>query len=421
MPATSTLDYRKIRQEKIIKTLVNKDLSIQFEDHLENEMILNMGPQHPATHGVLRLLLKLDGESVMQCVPELGYLHRGYEKLAENCSYHEFIPHTDRLDYLSPLMNNTAYVLAVEKLLGIDVPRRTKFIRTIISELARISSHCLFVGSMGMDIGAVTVFLWTFREREKLYDIFENLTGARFTTSYTRIGGLSQDLNPEVLQMMKDFVEQFPEKLNDCEKLLNSNRIFVERTDGVGAISPEDAISIGMTGPNLRATGIEHDMRRVEPYLLYNEFDFDIPTFTGGDCLARYYVRINEMKQSIKILQQALEKIPEGPIHAFEPKKVLPRKERVYTKMEELIQDFMLINYGTEPPVGEIYHAIEGSKGELGFYIQSKGEGQPWRMKIRSPSFCNLQSLPKLVQNSMISDVVAIIGSIDPIMGEADK
>ncbi len=418
---TSTLDYRKVRQEKIIKALGNKDMNVQFDDSLENAMVLNMGPQHPATHGVLRLLLKLDGETVIQCIPELGYLHRGYEKLAENCSYHEYIPHTDRLDYLSPLLNNTAYVLAVEKLLGIEAPRRTQFIRTIISELARISSHCLAMGALAMDIGALTVFLWTFREREKLYDIFENLTGARFTTSYTRIGGVAQDLTPEVKKMMEDFINQFPEKLFECEKLLNTNRIFVERMDGVGVITREKAISLGMTGPNLRAVGIEHDIRRVEPYLLYNEFDFEVPTFEGGDCLARYYVRLNEMKQSILILQQALEKIPQGPIHAFDTKKVLPRKERIYTKMEEMIHDFMLINIGAVPPIGEVYHAVEGSKGELGFYIQSRGEGQPWRLKIRSPSFCNLQSLPTLVHNSMLSDVVAIIGSIDPVMGEADK
>ncbi len=418
---TSTLDYRKVRQEKIIKALGNKDTSVQFDDSLENAMVLNMGPQHPATHGVLRLLLKLDGETVIQCIPELGYLHRGYEKLAENCSYHEYIPHTDRLDYLSPLLNNTAYVLAVEKLLGIEAPRRTQFIRTIISELARISSHCLAMGALAMDIGALTVFLWTFREREKLYDIFENLTGARFTTSYTRIGGVAQDLTPEVKKMMEDFINQFPEKLFECEKLLNTNRIFVERMDGVGVITREKAISLGMTGPNLRAVGIEHDIRRVEPYLLYNEFDFEVPTFEGGDCLARYYVRLNEMKQSILILQQALEKIPQGPIHAFDTKKVLPRKERIYTKMEEMIHDFMLINIGAVPPIGEVYHAVEGSKGELGFYIQSRGEGQPWRLKIRSPSFCNLQSLPTLIHNSMLSDVVAIIGSIDPVMGEADK
>ncbi|HTR82164.1 MAG TPA: NADH dehydrogenase (quinone) subunit D [Bacteroidota bacterium] len=419
--AATAVHEAEPKKSKILQALEDKDTSVQFTDPLENEMILNMGPQHPATHGVLRLLVKLDGETVVASVPELGYLHRGYEKLAENCSYHEFIPHTDRLDYISPLMNNTAYVLAVEKLLGVEAPRRAQFIRVIISELARISSHLLAVGALGLDIGAVTVFMWTFREREKLYDIFEQLTGARFTTSYTRIGGISQDMTDETKQAIQDFVTQFPPQLAECEGLLNRNRIFVERTDGVGVMSKEMAIAMGFSGPNLRGSGVAHDLRRSEPYLVYNELDFNIPVFNDGDSLARYYVRVNEIKESIGIVQQALDKIPAGPVHAFAPKKVLPQKERVYTKMEELIHDFMLINFGTAPPVGEVYHAVEGSKGELGFYIQSKGEGHPWRLKIRSPSFMNLQSLPLLLNGRMISDVVAIIGSIDPVMGEADK
>jgi NADH-quinone oxidoreductase subunit D len=409
------------KKSKILQALEDKDTRAQCTDPLENEMIINMGPQHPATHGVLRLLIKLDGETVVTSVPELGYLHRGYEKLAENCSYHEFIPHTDRLDYISPLMNNTAYVLAVEKLLGVETPRRAQFIRVIISELARISSHLLAVGALGLDIGAVTVFMWTFREREKLYDIFENLTGARFTTSYTRIGGISQDMTDATKQMIQAFIDQFPAKLAECESLLNRNNIFVGRTDGVGVMSRENAIAMGFSGPNLRASGVDHDIRRSNPYLVYNELDFNIPVYNDGDSLARYYVRVNEIKESTNIVQQALDKIPTGPVHAFEPKKVLPKKERVYTKMEELIHDFMIINFGVDPPVGEVYHAVEGSKGELGFYIQSKGEGHPWRMKIRSPSFMNLQSLPMLLEGRMISDVVAIIGSIDPVMGEADK
>ncbi|HLP16368.1 MAG TPA: NADH dehydrogenase (quinone) subunit D [Bacteroidota bacterium] len=410
-----------LRNQKILAALENKDTTVEFDDALENAMVLNMGPQHPATHGVLRLLIKLDGETVAACVPELGYLHRGYEKLAENCSFHEFIPHTDRLDYLSPLMNNTAYVLAVEKLIGVDVPRRTQFIRVIISELARISSHLIAIGAMAMDVGALTVFTWTFQERELLYDIFESLTGARFTTSYTRVGGLSQDLTPATAAMITKFIDEFPKKLAASEGLLNKNRIFIERADGVGVISKEKAIAMGMSGPCLRGAGVEHDLRRSEPYLVYNELDFDIPVFEGGDSLARYYVRLNEMKQSVMIIRQALSKLPEGPIHAFEPKKVLPRKDRIYTRMEELIHDFMIVNFGINPPVGEVYHAVEGSKGELGFYIQSKGAGQPWRLKIRSPSFTNLQSVPILVKGQLVSDIVAILGSVDPVMGEADK
>jgi NADH-quinone oxidoreductase subunit D len=417
----STIPASEIRRTKILAALENKHTSVEFSDPLENEMVLNMGPQHPATHGVLRLLIRLDGETVVAVVPDLGYLHRGYEKLAENCSYHEFIPHTDRLDYISPLMNNTAYVLAVEKLLGTEVPPRAQYIRVMISELARISSHLLSIGSLALDIGALTVFLWTFREREKLYDIFEKLAGARFTTSYTRIGGVAQDLDEDIKKEIEVFVRELPTLLLDNEKLLNRNRIFIGRMEGTGIITHEKAIGIGLTGPNLRASGVNHDLRKANPYLIYRDLEFDIPHYPEGDSLARYYVRLNEIKESLRILRQVLEKLPTGPIHAFAPKKVLPRKERVYTRMEELIHDFMIINFGVEPPAGEVYHAVEASKGELGFYIQSRGEGHPWRLKIRSPSFMNLQSLPIMLEGAMISDIVAIIGSLDPVMGEADK
>ena len=409
------------RKSRILQALEDQNTSVSFDDPLENDMVLNMGPQHPATHGVLRLLIRLDGETVIGCVPEVGYLHRGYEKLAENCTYHEFIPHTDRLDYLSPMNNNTAYVLAVEKLLGIEAPPRAQYIRVLISELARISSHLMFLGSLAMDVGALTVWMWSFREREKEYDIFENIAGARFTTSYTRIGGLAQDVTPETLAMVKKFIDEFPANLEECEKLLNKNRIFLGRTDGVGVISREQAINLGLTGPGLRACGLQHDLRRANPYLVYQDLDFNIPVYEGGDALARYYVRIDEMKESTSIVQQVLAKMPAGDVHAFKPKKVLPRKERVYTKMEELIHDFMIVNLGVEPPVGEIYSAVEAPKGELGFYIYSNGEGYPWRLKIRSPSFVNLQSLPTMMMGNMVSDVVAIIGSLDPVMGEADK
>ena len=409
------------RKSKILQALENQHTSVSFEDALENDMILNMGPQHPATHGVLRLLIRLDGETVVGCVPEVGYLHRGYEKLAESCTYHEFIPHTDRLDYLSPLNNNTAYALAVEKLLGIEAPPRAQYLRVMISELARISSHLMFLGSLAMDVGALTVWMWAFREREKQYDLFENIAGARFTTSYTRIGGLAQDVSPETLAMVKTFVDELPGHIHECEKLLNTNRIFLERTDGIGVISTEQAIDLGFTGPGLRACGVGHDLRKANPYLVYKNLDFNVPVYTGGDALARYYVRMDEIRESVKLVQQVLQKMPAGDVHAFKPKKVLPRKERVYTKMEELIHDFMIVNFGVEPPVGEIYSAVEAPKGELGFYIYSNGEGYPWRLKIRSPSFVNLQSLPVMMKGCMISDVVAIIGSLDPVMGEADK
>jgi len=384
-------------------------------------MILNMGPQHPATHGVLRLVLRLDGETVIACVPELGYLHRGYEKLAENMSYYEFIPHTDRLDYISPMANNVAWVLAVEKLAGIEAPPRAQYIRMMVAELARITSHLVAIGTFAMDVGALTILLWTFREREKILDIWDMLCGARFTNSYTRIGGVANDVQPEVLAKVKWFLDQFDDNLTECEKLLNTNRIFIDRLDGIGVISKEDAIDIGFTGPNIRASGVEFDLRRAQPYLKYQEIDFNIPVYSEGDCLARYFVRADEARESAKIVRQILDKMPEGEILLNQPKKVLPQKTEIYTKMEELINDFMIVNFGINPPAGEIYHAIEGSKGELGFYLVSKGEGHPWKCKIRSPSFCNLQALPKLVVGHMISDVVAIIGSLDPIMGEADK
>jgi NADH-quinone oxidoreductase subunit D len=405
---------------KILESLL-ADTDLTIEDALENEMILNMGPQHPATHGVLRLLLKLDGETVMGCVPELGYLHRGYEKLAENMSYYEFIPHTDRLDYLAPMANNVAWVLAVEKLAGIEAPPRAQYIRMIITELARIASHLVAIGAMAMDVGAMTVFLWTFREREKILDIWDILCGARFTNSYTRIGGVANDAQPEAIAKVKWFINQYLENLEECERLLNTNRIFVERLDGVGVINAEDALDLGLTGPSLRGSGVEFDLRKAQPYLFYNEVDFKVITYPDGDSLARYFVRTDETRESIKIIQQCLDKMPQGETLLNQPKKVLSKKTEIYSRMEELIHDFMIVNFGINPPVGDIYHAVENPKGELGFYLVSQGEGHPWKCKIRSPSMVNLQSLPHLVKGRMVSDVVAIIGSLDPVMGEADK
>ncbi len=409
------------KRSKILEALESENMSATFDDALDNEMVLNMGPQHPATHGVLRLLISLDGETVMRCVPELGYLHRGYEKLAEACTYHEFIPHTDRLDYLSPMANNVAYALAVEKLLHLEIPERGKYIRVIIAELARIQSHLLAIGALIMDVGALTPFLWAIREREKILDLYDVICGARFTTTYTRIGGVAQDISDESLAATKEFVDQFWANLQEMRDIVERHKIFIIRCEGIGYFSKEDCIQYGLTGPLLRACGIERDLRIDEPYLVYDKLDFKIPTYTDSDCLARYYVRVEEMIESAKIIKQCLEKIPKGPHNALQPKKVLPKKERVYTKMEELIHDFMLIHFGANPPKGESYSAVEASKGELGFYIISDGSGNPWRMKIRSPSFCNLQSLGAMVKGCMVSDTVAIIGSIDPVMGEADK
>lgn len=408
-------------KSRILAALEDQDTTVTMDDPLENTMILNMGPQHPATHGVLRVLLKLDGEIVVAAVPELGYLHRGYEKIAENCSYHEFIPHTDRLDYLSPLSNNVGYILAVEKLLGLEVPKRAEYIRVLCCEMARVASHLVAIGSLAMDVGALTVLLWTFREREKLMDIYDVLCGARFTTSYTRIGGLQQDWTPQCTAMLTRFLDEFAADVAEVESLLLANRIFIDRCENVGYLSKDEVIGLGLTGPLLRAAGVPRDLRRDNPYLVYSEFDFNVITATESDVLARFYVRLAEAKESAKILRQCLQKMPEGPVHANEAKRVLPKKERIYTKMEELIHDFMLINIGVDPPVGEVYQGIESSKGEFGIFIVSDGTGQPWRMKIRSPSAMNLQALPKMLKGGMISDIVAVIGSIDPVMGEADK
>jgi len=410
-----------VRKSRILAALEDQDTTVTVDDPLGNEMVLNIGPQHPATHGVLRLLVRLDGETVTGCVPELGYLHRGYEKIAENSTYHEFIPHTDRLDYLSPLSNNVAYVLAVEKLIGVEVPRRAQYIRVLVFEMARVASHLVALGSMAMDVGALTVLLWTFREREKLLDIYDVLCGARFTTSYTRIGGLQQDWTAQCTAMLTQFLDELAKDLNEVERLLSNNKIFIDRCENVGYLSKEDAIALGMTGPILRAAGVPRDLRRDHPYLVYPELDFEVITLTESDSLARFYVRLLEIKESGKILRQALARLPEGPINANNAKKVLPKKERTYSRMEELIQDFMIINLGIDPPVGEIYQGVESSKGELGIYIVSDGTGHPWRMKIRSPSMVNISALPLMVKGGMISDIVAIIGSIDPVMGEADK
>ncbi|RPI65493.1 MAG: NADH dehydrogenase (quinone) subunit D [Ignavibacteriae bacterium] len=396
-----------------------------FEDPLENDMVLNMGPQHPATHGVLRVLLRLDGETVIKCVPELGYLHRGFEKLAENSTYHEFIPHTDRLDYISPMSNNVAYCMAVEKAAGIDVPERGIWVRMLVSEMARISNHLLAMGATAMDVGAMTVFLWTFTEREKQYDLFERICGARFTTSFARIGGVANDIADDVLRDIRAWLNQMPERMTDVQKLVNRNRIFVDRMAGVGHITADKAIALGLSGPTLRGSGVARDLRRDEPYMYYDQMEFDVITRNDGDCYSRYMCRNAEIWEAMKICHQVLDKLENMPrtpvLNEDDPRNVMARKQQVYTKMEELINDFMLVNFGTQPVAGETYTAIEAPKGELGFFISSDGTGHPWKMKVRSPSTANLQALKFMAEGAMVSDVVAIIGSIDPVMGEADK
>ncbi len=371
----------------------NEDLA----DLPTEKMVLNMGPSHPATHGVLRIVLELDGEIITKASPDIGYLHRGDEKIAENMTYTQFIPYTDRLDYLAPLANNVAYVLAVEKLMGIDqqLPPRCQFIRVICCELARVSSHLLGLGSFAMDVGALTVFLHTFTEREKIYNLCESLTGARFTTSYTRIGGLSRDLPPGWVEQCAKFCKEVVVNLDETETLLTRNRIFVDRTQGVAVISRQDAIDFGLSGPNLRGSGVEHDLRKAHPYLIYDQLKFDVPVGSAGDCYDRYLVRIEEMRQSVRLIQQCLDKLPDGPVNVPDGKVVLPPKARVLTRMEELIHHFINVTQGVNAPPGEIYFGHENPKGELGFYINSKGGGTPYRLKIRSPSFVNLSILPQ--------------------------
>ena len=396
-------------------------LNPEGTDLLGEKMVINMGPSHPATHGVLRLVLELDGEIVTKVTPEVGYLHRGDEKIAENMTYNQFVPYTDRLDYLAPLANNVAYALAVEKLMGWELPARGKAIRVICCELARISSHLLGVGCFAMDTGAMTVFLYTFTEREKIYNLTENLTGARFTTSYTRIGGMTRDLSDTFIPQLKKFLEELPACIDETDKLLSRNRIFVDRVKDVGVITKEDAIGYALSGPNLRASGIDHDLRKKHPYLDYEKYEFEVPIGSVGDCYDRYFVRLEEIRQSIKILWQVIESLPGGPINVSDPKNFPPTKTATMTKMEELIHHFIIHTEGLKAPAGEIYFGHENPKGELGFYIHSKGGGTPYRMKIRSPSFVNLSILPKIVPGHMVSDVVAILGSLDFVMGECDR
>ena len=384
-------------------------------------MVLNMGPSHPATHGVLRLVLELDGETITKATPEIGYLHRGDEKIAENMHYNQFVPYTDRLDYLAPLANNVAYACAVEKLIGWQIPPRGQAIRVIACELSRISSHMLGVGVGAMDTGAMTVFLYTFNEREKIYNLCEQLTGARFTTSYTRVGGQLRDLPDGFLPALHTFLDECPATIDEVSQLLDRNRIFRDRMAGIGVITPADAVSWALTGPNLRASGIPRDLRKDRPYLGYEQYQFDVPVADEGDCFARYLVRMEEMRQSIRILRQAVATLPGGPVNCSEAKGMLPEKHRVLTSMEELIHHFIVATQGIDAPPGEVWFAAENPKGELGFYLNSAGGGTPRRLKIRSPSFSTLSILPRLLPGHMLSDVPAILGSLDFVMGECDR
>jgi NADH dehydrogenase I D subunit len=386
------------------------------------ELTLNMGPQHPATHGVLRLVLDLDGETIVRCTPYIGYLHRGVEKLAEHRSYFQILPLTDRLDYISSMANNIGYCIAVERLFEIEVPERAQYIRTIVGEMARISNHLLWLATHALDIGAMTVFLYCFREREKILDLFERLCGARLTVSYPRIGGVRNDADARWLEDLYEFTKEFPMRVEQYETLIDKNRIWLRRTKGVGVISAEEAINWGLSGPTLRGSGVPYDVRKFMPYGVYDKVKWEVPTGKNGDVYDRYRVRMEELRQSNSIIRQCIEKIPEGPIMANVPKFALPPKDKVLTDMEHLIHHFVLITKGPQTtPEGEIYVPTEVPKGELGFYIVSDGTGRPYRMRIRSPSFVHISVLPKLCEGGLVADVIANIGSIDIVLGECDR
>lgn len=385
-------------------------------------MVLNMGPQHPSTHGVLRVVMELDGETVVRAWTEIGYLHTGIEKSCEAKTYTQAITLTDRLDYLAPLSNNLCYCLAVERLLGLEVPKRAQYIRVLLTELTRLGSHLVWLGTHAIDMGAVSVFLYCFREREEILKIFEMVSGQRMMTSYFRIGGLALEPPPGWLERVERFLAMFPARIQEYEDLLTQNRIWLGRLKGVGYLSAEDAIALGVSGPSLRASGVAYDVRKFFPYSCYEEFDFDVPTHTDGDCYARYLLRVAEMRESLKIVRQAMAKIPpDGPIRAEAPGIVPPEREKMKTEMEALIYHFKIFTEGFSPPPGEVYQVIESPRGELGFYVMSDGSPRPWRVKVRAPSFVNLQALPKLVEGRLIADAVACIGTIDIVLGEVDR
>jgi NADH-quinone oxidoreductase subunit D len=387
-----------------------------------DQMMINMGPSHPATHGVLRLKVEMNGETITQCEPVIGYLHRGDEKIAENMTYNQFIPYTDRLDYIGPIHNNVTFALAVEKLAQLEVPPRCQAIRVLCCEIARLQSHLLGCGVYGMDCGALTVFMYTFTEREKLYTLIEQLTGARFTTSYTRIGGLARDIPDGWLGNVLKVMNELEPVIEEVDQLLTRNRIFYDRTVGVGVISREDAIAYGLTGPNLRASGVPVDLRKDMPYLGYEQYDFDVPVGNTGDSYDRWLVRLEEMRQSIRIIRQVIDQMPDGPWYAEEAKKIFaPQKDKILTSMEELIQNFMIVTEGPQMPAGEVYFEAENPKGALGFYIVSKGGGVPFRLKIRSPSFCNLSILSKIMPGHLVPDIPVVLGSLDFVLGECDR
>jgi len=385
-------------------------------------MVLNMGPQHPSTHGVLRVILELDGETVLKAKPVIGYLHTGIEKSCESKTYSQCITLTDRIDYLAPLSNNLAFCLAAEKLIGIEVPKRAQYIRVLLTELTRVASHLVWLGTHAIDLGAMSVFLYCFREREEILKIFEYVSGQRMMTSYFRIGGLALEPPPGWIERVERVIDLMPGHIDQYEQLLTENRIWIARTKGIGYLSANDAIAMGVSGPLLRASGVPYDIRKVFPYSSYDEFEFEMKTATEGDSYARYQVRVAEMRESLKIIRQAIDKIPsEGPFRADVPGIIPPSREEMKTSIEGLIYHFKIFTEGFAPPPGEVYQAIESPRGELGVFMASDGSPKPYRVKFRTPSFVNLQSLPKLCEGRLIADAVTCIGTTDIVLGEVDR
>jgi len=387
----------------------------------DQHMVLNMGPQHPSTHGVLRLVLEIDGEIIVRLYPEIGYLHTGIEKTCEAKFYQQVVPLTDRVDYLGPMANNLCYCLAVEKLLQLEIPERAQWIRVLLTELTRLNSHLIWLGTHAMDIGALTVFLYTFREREEILRIFEAVSGQRMMTSYFRIGGLAMEPPLDLFDRIQAFIKTFPEKIDEYSNLLTGNPIFRNRLKGVGHLSTADAVALSVTGPTMRASGIDFDLRRDMPYSGYEKFQFSVPISSDGDCWARYLVRLIEMRESVKIIQQALDGMPSGPVKADAPKIVLPDREKMKTQMEALIHHFKIVTEGFAVPAGEVYQGIESGHGQMGYYVVSDGTAKPYRVHMRYPGFATLQALETMCKGRMLADVVAVIGSIDIVLGEIDR
>jgi NADH-quinone oxidoreductase subunit D len=402
-------------------TVVEAEPAAPEVDPRPKTLILNMGPQHPSTHGVLRLLLELDGETIVSAQPDIGYLHTGIEKEFEVKLYQQSVTLTDRIDYLAPLSNNLCYCLAVEKLLGLEIPPRAQWTRVMLTELTRLNSHLVWLGTHAIDIGAMSVFLYCFREREDILRIFEMFSGQRMMTSYFRIGGLALEPPRGWQKRVKSFIDVFPSRVDEYEELLTNNRIWIGRTQGVGRFPLEDMLDLGVTGPMLRAAGLKYDARKAQPYSSYEKFDFEVPTRTENDVYARYLVRIEEMRQSARIIKQALEGMPEGHWTADAPHVVLPDRDKMKTQMEALIYHFKIVTEGFRVPTGEVYQVIESPRGEVGYYVVSDGTAKPYRVHVRGPSFGNLQAIPRMVVGTLIADVIASIGSMDFVLGDSDR